>query len=278
MIISRRPSLLKRLEAIGGISKVEQNGFVLLSVLEDRSLSMNHTLTLDIPNKEMLYLTGIKNKTTLDRARNKCSQLGIIQYVAPPRGGKGGKYHLNQEFFPVPDEDKLKVVEKLDQLINQLGSHFMVHFLDQLGNQSSDIYKYIFNNYKQVNTQMDNEHPMYSFWTDVTDTWKEVFKFDLKRNHSEILRSFIDQEGMNEILIIEAIDRVKQADKPVLRYLWKILKNWTEAGIKTIPDLLEYEKNKMQQQPKSNIQRSKKKQDNLTDLARIKQKRGLVNG
>lgn len=274
MISFQRPSLLKRLEPIGGISKVEHSGFALLLVLDERSLSMNHTLTLDVPNREMLYLTGIKNKTTLDKARNKCSQLGIIQYVAPPRGKKGGKYHLNQEFFPVPDGEKLIMVKKLDQLINQLGSHFMDHFLDQLSNQSSDIYKYIFNNYKQINTQVDNEHLMHSFWTDVTDIWKEVFQFDLKRNHSEILRTFIDQGDMNEILIIEAIDRVRQADKPVLPYLWKILKNWTEAGIKTIPDLLEYEKSKVHKESRNNIQRSKKKQDNLTNLARIKENRG----
>ncbi|WP_338449478.1 DnaD domain protein [Niallia oryzisoli] len=62
-------------------------------------------------------------------------------------------------------------------------------------------------------------------WSDVIETWKSVFGFTLKPNHIQILNTYINVSKMSESLILEAIERVKQASKPVLNYLWTILSN-----------------------------------------------------
>ncbi|MED4904096.1 DnaD domain-containing protein [Parageobacillus thermoglucosidasius] len=101
---------------------------------------------------------------------------------------------------------------------------------------------YIHNN-RQIDRQTDRQTR--ASWSDIECAWQEVFGMVMKPNHIEMINAFMDQDGMDESLILEGIERVRQADKPVLNYLWRTLANWAKQGIQNIRDLLEYEKNRV---------------------------------
>ncbi|WP_191090717.1 DnaD domain-containing protein [Niallia endozanthoxylica] len=82
-------------------------------------------------------------------------------------------------------------------------------------------------------------------WNDVIETWTSVFGFALKPNHMQMLSTYMNVSQMSKPLILEAIERVKQAAKPALNYLWTILSNWSHLGLQTIQDLVNHEKRRM---------------------------------
>jgi DNA replication protein DnaD len=74
---------------------------------------------------------------------------------------------------------------------------------------------YIDNN-RQIDRQTDRQTR--ASWSDIEYAWQEVFGMVMKPNHVEMISAFMDQDGMDESLILEGIERVRQADKPVLNY------------------------------------------------------------
>lgn len=97
--------------------------------------------------------------------------------------------------------------------------------------------------------QQRTDKRTHATWSDLQDEWKEVFGFHVKANHAQMLGTFMDEDHMSESLILEGIERVKQATKPVLNYLWKILSNWANLGIQTIQDLVKHEKERILTSP-----------------------------
>lgn len=95
-------------------------------------------------------------------------------------------------------------------------------------------------------TQQQTDKQLHESWNDVIETWTSVFGFSLKPNHMQMLHSYMHLSQMTKPLILEAIERVKQAAKPALNYLWTILSNWSHLGIQTIQDLVNYEQRRMQ--------------------------------
>lgn len=94
--------------------------------------------------------------------------------------------------------------------------------------------------------QQQADTQQYKVWSDVIETWKSVIGFTLKPNHIQMLNTYMNVSKMSESLILEAIERVKQASRPVLNYLWTILSNWAHLGIQTIQDLVMHEKSRVQ--------------------------------
>ena len=85
---------------------------------------------------------------------------------------------------------------------------------------------------------------MHADWKDILTTWRTVFCFDVKANHTQMIHTFMKDAGMSLELILEGIERVKLAKKPSLNYLWKILSNWANQGIHSIKTLVQHEKNR----------------------------------
>ncbi|WP_141432440.1 DnaD domain protein [Bacillus sp. 03113] len=113
-------------------------------------------------------------------------------------------------------------------------------------------------------------------WANIMDSWKEVFNQDMRLNHSQMLGAYIDHDNMTEALLLEAIERVRQADKPVFSYLWKTLSNWAKAGVKTMGDLLEFEKNRDSDSPSFQGKNSSKKTNSTLDfLEDYKKRKGI---
>ncbi|MCQ6274775.1 DnaD domain protein [Bacillus sp. V3B] len=66
------------------------------------------------------------------------------------------------------------------------------------------------------------------------EAWRSAFGFEIGVNHVQMLDTYMKDDQMSESLILEAIERVKQAVKPGLNYLWKILSNGASLGIQSI--------------------------------------------
>jgi len=98
--------------------------------------------------------------------------------------------------------------------------------------------------------QQTNKQP-HASWADLIETWKSVFGFTIKANHVQILDTYMNHSQMSDLLILEAIDRVKRAAKPALNYLWNILSNWANLGIRTIKDLVIHENNRVHKSKKA---------------------------
>ena len=93
--------------------------------------------------------------------------------------------------------------------------------------------------------QQQTDKQTHATWSDLVDAWRSVFGFEIKVNHVQMLDTYMEDDHMSKSLILEAIERVKQATKPVLNYLWKILLNWANLGIQTIKDLVKHEKERV---------------------------------
>ena len=90
--------------------------------------------------------------------------------------------------------------------------------------------------------QQQTDKDIHATWSDLVDAWRSVFGFEIKVNHFQMLDTYMEEDRMSKSLILEAIERVKQATKPVLNYLWKVLSNWANQGIQNIKDLVKHEK------------------------------------
>ena len=93
--------------------------------------------------------------------------------------------------------------------------------------------------------QQQTDKEIHATWSDLVDAWRSVFGFEIKVNHVQMLDTYMEDDHMSKSLILEAIERVKQATKPVLNYLWKVLSNWANLGIQNIKDLVKHEKERV---------------------------------
>lgn len=88
-------SLLKQLNAIGGIAQTGQPGFCLLMALWQKANELNWVSQFTMTNTELLYKAGFNNVQSLTNARNKLKQLKYIDYIPPKNRRYCGTYILN---------------------------------------------------------------------------------------------------------------------------------------------------------------------------------------
>lgn len=88
-------SLLKQLNAIGGMGEIGQSGFCLLMALWQRANELNWTDQFTMTNAELLYKAGFNTEKTLIEKRNRLSQLGYFTYIAPKNRKQCGTYLMN---------------------------------------------------------------------------------------------------------------------------------------------------------------------------------------
>ena len=97
--------------------------------------------------------------------------------------------------------------------------------------------------------QQQTDKRIQATWNDLVDAWRSVFGFEIRVNHVQMLDTYMEEDHMSKSLILEAIERVKQATKPVMNYLWKVLSNWANLGIQNIKDLVRHEKKRVHASP-----------------------------
>ncbi|WLR50059.1 DnaD domain protein [Bacillus tianshenii] len=216
---------------------------------------------------------GLKERTFY-KARNELKTKGYIDYKSRS-GNQAAIYqllslsannadnHVGKTHLPANNADSCAD--------NHAGSHAGSH----AGNRADSCAVLNRLTDRKNDRLTDRVHePKKPTWGDIVELWREVFDFDLRPNHAEMLGSYIDQDGMEESLVLEAIERVRNSDKRVMQYLWRTLSNWAKAGIKTIPDLVQHEKQRVPVQ-QSFSKQPKKKNDSLTAIEEYKRKHGV---
>jgi DnaD/phage-associated family protein len=87
-------NLLDQLEDIGGLEMIGPEGLTLLLALWRKSMKLSWARTFVMTNTEAIYKSGLKNRDTLNKYRNKLVQCGFIHYKPPARGKSDGLYTL----------------------------------------------------------------------------------------------------------------------------------------------------------------------------------------
>ena len=244
MITVTRSSLIERLSPIGGINKVGHSGFLILSILDEKQVENDYQLTLEILNSEILYHSGL-SRQSLRNKRNQLSDVGLFKCY-PIQGKKSVTYELNPKFFPAPDENDKELDQILSKLLVKFPSKLVVNFLTNfLENRVSSIERMTEG---RIDRMTDNR-PETNVWEDIMKTWQEVFGKPMRSNNVDFISAYIDQEGMDESLILEGIDRTQKSDKKAVAYLRRILNEWAQADIKSMSDLVSYDLKKNSEQP-----------------------------
>ena len=209
---------------------------------------------------------GIK-EDTFYKVRNTLEQKGYIE-VKSRRGNQAALYRISVCTRKNTDDFTDKEIRTRKNPVN-FTDNLTDNFTDNLTDNFTVLDRQQTDN-RQIDARAMADVKKATF-ADIEKSWVDVFRFSMKPNHYEMVNSFLEQDGMSESLILEAIDRVNSADSKTLNYLWRTLGNWAKLGIKTIGDLTKHEIERAQVIP------TKKKTDNLAKLEEIFAKRG-VNG
>ena len=265
MIKLRRPSLMERLDGIGGVKKVGANAYVFLEVLDKKSVELGFVQTFDMTNSEILHYTGFAESTFHD-VRNRCKQLGLIDFKTKGRGKPGCEYQLDNKLFPCPEEER-ELLRNLENLLRK-SKNLLENFPE---NFSENFAPYI---NKGLNELMEGAgaRKERNSWKDIQDAWKQVFNSEMLFNDVQKINVFLDQEGMDESLILEAIVRTQKADRKTFSYLQSILFDWARNDVHNMSELITYEK---ENQPKHEERPKTRTQKNLQVLEEYKRKHGI---
>ncbi|WP_301171067.1 DnaD domain-containing protein [Brevibacillus nitrificans] len=249
---------MERIRPIGGILKVGQLGFIMMQVLELRFLEMNQQWTFDMTNDELMFLTGIKNRETLNNVRNQLIQLGVIKSYKSTRGKSGGTYSLDESFYPKLSGKHADETDRLaDNLINMsenyvdetdsLPDRLLDRLLDNLPDNFPDN-RVSSMTERQIDRQIDREieNDARDTWNQICDLWQSMFRV-MSAMDRERLSSYQDDDGMAPEVILAALEHAKQdaTDSPK-NYLWKTLNSWADSNIKTVRDLIVHERERAQ--------------------------------
>lgn len=250
----RRPEVLERIRPIGGIQKVGQLGFIMMQVLELRFLEMNQQWTFDMTNDELMFLTGIKNRETLNNVRNQLIQLGIIKSYKSTRGKAGGIYSLDESFYPrlsgkYADQTDRLLDNSVNMSENQVGETdnlpdmLLDRLLDNLPDNLPDNRVSSMKDRKidrRIDREIETDTP--DTWFQICDLWQSMFR-GMSAMDRERLSSYQDDDGMAPEVILAALEHTKQeaTDSPK-NYLWKTLNNWADADVKTVRDVMVHER------------------------------------
>ncbi|MED4749919.1 DnaD domain protein [Brevibacillus choshinensis] len=246
----RRPEVLERIRPIGGIPKVGQLGFIMMQVLELRFLEMNQQWTFDMTNDELMFLTGIKNRETLNNVRNLLNQLGVIKSYKSIKGKTGGSYTLEETYFPKLSGKYVDQTDRLaDNLVNLSGNH-----VDETDNLPDRLLDNLADNFpdnrvssmkdrridREIDREIENDAP--ETWNQICDLWQSMFRV-MSAMDRERLSSYQDDDGMAPEVILAALEHAKQdaTDSPK-NYLWKTLNSWADAKVKTVRDVMVHER------------------------------------
>src|SRR4051812_7702246 len=214
--------------------------------------------TFSVAESVLSIKTSLTDRT-LRKARKELKEKGRIDYIS--RKGKAPIYRIipfqegNQPSEPLQskkwEQNDCSSSEKRDVVDPEICSNddrssekiSVIHSEDRIEERSSS--EIISAVCSALFRQQQTDKQTHTTWSDLVDEWRSVFGFEIKVNHVQMLDTYMEDDHMSKSFILEAIERVKQATKPVLNYLWKVLSNWANLGIQNIKDLVKHEKERV---------------------------------
>ncbi|MGG1672888.1 DnaD domain protein [Paenibacillus sp. NRS-1783] len=208
MTETARPTLsglLEQFDTIGGPEEFGPEGFAIMVALWQRSSKLGWRRAWKMTNADLMLRTGISNRDTLNKYRKKLVEAGLIGYVPPPRGSSKGDYSVNFNLLVVGevvenidhfdgnnDKATSEVVENFDNSAKAVGNfdHFTDTVLKDLSSSASSAAE-------------DTESTYESFYA----AHERVFGFSCNPYQSSSLSKYIDEDGMEEAVVIRALER-----------------------------------------------------------------------
>lgn len=204
----------------------------------------NENFTVATPVLEVRTGAG---RRTVERARQELEEKGLITWSS-----RGGRQSAEYTLISLARQDE-RQVERQDFDKNDAQDDAQQderQFVRQKCNEN-DAPDVVYDNLCDKNDakmtaliEKNNKnkyaHARADFNT-IMETWKDVFGFDMKPSHIERVVDHLEHDGMEEVLIVEAIERTRDADETVMNYTWAMLRDWMKNGVKTMRDLIEYE-------------------------------------
>ncbi|MBY9081040.1 DnaD domain protein [Paenibacillus sp. HN-1] len=255
---AREPSLsglLNQFEAIGGPEEFGPEGLAIAVALWRKSSKLDWLQTFQMTNTELQVQTGIATRKTLNVYRSKLVEAGIIAYEPPPRGSSRGIYSINFHLVgpskPVTSGNRS---EEVGQEVVTSGNHFGNNFSEvdpkavtsgyhfpkvvTSGNHfRTTVLKDLSSSTSSASTA-EEAIPYESFYS----AHKRVFGFDCNPFQASKLAVYIDQDGLEETVVIRAIERAALAATSYrFNLITKILDDYFRSGAKTLEQALAWD-------------------------------------
>lgn len=242
--------LLNQFEAIGGPEEFGPEGFAIAVALWRKSSKLGWLQTFQMTNTELQVQTGIATRKTLNVYRSKLVEAGIIAYEPPPRGSSRGSYTIHFQLVgspkPVTSGNRS---EEVGQEVVTVGNHFGNNFSEvdpqvvtsgyhfpkavTSGNHfRTTVLKDLSSSASSASAATAEEPKLYeSFYA----AHKRVFGFECNPFQANKLGVYIDQDGLDEVVIIRAIERAALAATGYrFNLITKILDDYFHSGVKTL--------------------------------------------
>lgn len=238
--------LLNRFDAFGGVERVSQPGFCLWYALIRKSNKLGWAGTFSMTNAELIYTGGFSSEKALWQARNKLIQMGLIQYDAPPRGKTlPGRYRINFNFDKVEfvAEDIQEIAPKNYEVIPKC-----FHIENSLEAVRESLWKQ-FGSSLETLIRIDKINDIDN--NDTARIFSEILACEFSRPilpaETKQVRAILDRlfeftpEHAVELLK-EAVSRCTVRGISKVTYLASILANWEKNNLKSMEEIIAFEK------------------------------------
>lgn len=224
--------------AVVRVIKDKSNPYVMLNkaCLNDDSISWKakglHSYLLSLPDDWQIYVEDLKNRSKDGRdatssAINELIKMGYIKRTAR-KHEQSGKFvgGFDYEVYEIP----IETIDSRDTENPKIGKS------ENRKNRESENPKLLNNKYKLNNKlELNNE------LNKVIIGYYQKYIGVITPNNAIKLLSFLE-DGMDHEVIIRAIDETVGAGVRNINYLFKILNNWMDEGIKESAQLTEHQK------------------------------------
>jgi DnaD/phage-associated family protein len=244
-------ALLDQLEDIGGLELFGPEGLALLLALWRKSMKLAWARTFVMTNTELIYKAGFKNRESLNKCRHKLTQAGLIHYKPPARGKADGTYTLEFDLIsaiqkrvvkePVSQidnsTDNIKVVKEVVSVADNFADNFPDRLADNFADNSPDNFPDTIERKKEgmQEGRIDARACIQNPWDTLKQEFEQMFRVTMKQHHYDMVNSYID-DGMDIEVILLALEDARNNAAEYPKYLWTVLNNWIDRGIRTIDD------------------------------------------
>ena len=208
-------------------------------------LHMNHKAgwreKFSVPESVLCIKTGLTDRT-LRKVRKELQDKGRIVVIS--QKGKAPIYRVipfqtnHQELNPSQEnEEEISFSTRSENISAHRSEGSTEDCTVHSSVSSSEVRSALIN--RKIDKQTEKQTPIQE--PQLRQTWRNVFGSDIQTHQVQKISVFMNEDQMTESLILEALERVKKVAKP-LGYFWTILINWAKLGIRTIKDLIIYEK------------------------------------
>ncbi|WP_311080921.1 DnaD domain protein [Paenibacillus polymyxa] len=226
MTETARPTLsglLEQFEAIGGPEEFGPEGIAIMVALWQRSSKLGWRRSFKMTNADLMLRTGFRNRETLNKHRGKLVEAGLIGYVPPPRGSARGDYSIRFDSLVVSEVDEnLDYFEGVVKEVDENSDSFngdnpkvvnkVVQNSDHLQKVVGEVVKNPDTVLKDLSSSTSSTattgapsetEPYESFYA----AHERVFGFGCNPHQCNVLSKYIDEDGMEEAVVIRALER-----------------------------------------------------------------------